>query len=87
MEADFLFVDALFVAVTESVWYTEKHTDISLWYLLRADSNCQLNINKKELNQIRWFDWDQIPFECSDPHLMRFIRKVESFLAISAPIP
>lgn len=78
IEADFLCDRPLLVAVTESVWYTEKHTDISLWYLLRADSKRQLNFNKKELHGIEWFGWDQIPFESSDPHLRRFIQKMEA---------
>jgi len=82
IEADFLFDHPLLVTITESVWYTEKHTDVSLWYLLRADSNYQLKYNKKELNRIHWFDWEQIPFQRSDPHLMRFMEKTSSLLSL-----
>jgi len=80
IEADFLFDHPLLVTLTESVWYTKKHTDVSLWYLVRADSRDQLKYNKKELNRIRWFDWEQIPFQRSDPHLMRFMEKASSLL-------
>lgn len=83
-EANFLLHEPLFLGVTESIWFTAKHTDISLWYLLKGDSTSEINFNRMEIQQIRWFDIDQIPYDYSDSHLKRFIDKVKNF-AFSVP--
>jgi hypothetical protein len=33
---------------------------------------------------VRWFSFDEIPFERSDPHLRRFVEKMRRLLAAEA---
>lgn len=79
IKAKFLFEDPIFLTVTKTVGNVTKHTDVSLWYVLKEDPKVQLNYDAEEFNQIRWFERDQIPFEKSDPHLKRFLDKLSRY--------
>jgi 8-oxo-dGTP diphosphatase len=76
VEANFLFEEPLFLTVTKTVGNITQHTDVSLWYVLKLHSDYQMTYDKDEFYQIRWFGIDEIPFERSDPHLRRFIKKM-----------
>ena len=76
ISADFISDSPLFITCTETVGLTAGHTDVSLWYVLRGNREEQLEYDKEEFNGIRWFHFDQIPFERSDPHMSRFINKL-----------
>lgn len=78
IQADFLCEDPLFVTVTKTVGTVLEHIDVSLWYILTCNPNDPLTYDESEFNQIRWFGLDEIPYEKSDPHLMRFIEKMMS---------
>lgn len=80
IDAKFLFEDPLFVTVTETVGNVIQHTDVSLWYVLKGNSDDPLIYDESEFNQIRWFEIDEIPFEKSDPHLRRFIKKMQKIM-------
>ncbi len=77
IEAEFLFEKPLFVTVTKTVGNVIQHTDVSLWYALKWNPDNLLIYDKDEFNQIQWFGIDEIPFEKSDPHLKRFIKKMK----------
>lgn len=68
----------LMVTCTTTVGLTAGHVDVSLWYLVRTSRTQRINFDADEFNAVRWFDFSEIPFECSDPHLRRFITKVAS---------
>lgn len=76
VDADFLCDDPMFLTVTKTVGNTPGHTDVSLWYVLRGDSSIHIKYDTGEFHQIRWFAFDEIPFEHSDPHMKRFINKI-----------
>ena len=76
IDAEFLFDKPLLLTVTETVGNVAKHTDVSLWYLLKGDPSQVLDYDPNEFHQIRWFRIDEIPFEKSDPHMKRFIKKM-----------
>lgn len=76
IEAEFLVDEPLLLTVTKTVGNTTKHTDVSLWYLLKGDPNQALNCDRNEFHQICWFGIDDIPFGKSDPHMKRFIDKM-----------
>lgn len=76
IEACFLYEEPLFVTVTETVGDETQHTDVSLWYLLKWHPDDPLTYDQEEFHQIRWFGMDELPFERSDPHLGRFIKKM-----------
>lgn len=77
IEAEFLFHEPILLTVTKTVGNVAKHTDVSLWYLLKGDPNQALNFDPDEFHQIRWFGINEIPFGKSDPHMQRFIQKCQ----------
>lgn len=79
IDAEFIFDEPLLLTVTKTVGNIERHTDVSIWYLLKGDPHQSLDYDPDEFNQICWFGIDKIPFEKSDPHMKRFIQKMLSF--------
>lgn len=77
IEADFFFSDPLFITSTVTVGLTAGHIDVSLWYVLRGDSSVIYEFDLDEFNAIRWFSFDEIPYNKSDPHMKRFIEKLK----------
>lgn len=78
--ADFWEQDPLFLTSTLTVGLTAGHTDVSLWYVLKGDSNKAYEFDKEEFNDVRWFQLDDIPRDKSDPHMRRFIEKLKGSL-------
>jgi ADP-ribose pyrophosphatase YjhB (NUDIX family) len=76
LAADFLHDDPLFLTVTQTVGATAGHTDVSLWYALRADSSQPLEFDRAEFHGVRWFDFASLPLDRADPHLGRFAAKL-----------
>lgn len=76
IEAKFFFDKPLLLTVTKTVGNIVKHTDVSLWYLLKCDPRQSFDYDINEFNQIRWFWINEIPFEKSDPHMKRFLQKM-----------
>lgn len=78
IDAAFLFPEPFFLTVTQTTGTTARHTDVSLWYVLRGDCTLSLAFDSGEFHTIRWFALDDIPFERSDPHMQRFVAKLEA---------
>jgi 8-oxo-dGTP pyrophosphatase MutT (NUDIX family) len=76
IRADFLYPHPLFITSTITVGLTAGHTDVSLWYVLRGDHNHPYIFDREEFNNIKWFNFTEIPYEKSDPHLQRFVHKL-----------
>jgi 8-oxo-dGTP diphosphatase len=79
LAADFIHPGPLFITVTRTVGGDGGHTDVSLWYLLRGNSSRAIEFDRGEFHGVRWFGFEEIPFERSDPHMRRFIAKVRAF--------
>jgi 8-oxo-dGTP diphosphatase len=79
LAADFMQPGPLFITVTR-VGGGIGHTDVSLWYLLRGDSSRAIEFDRGEFHGVRWFGFDEIPFERSDPHMRRFVAKMRASL-------
>ncbi len=75
--ADFLFHDPLFITVTRTQGTVTAHTDVSLWYVLRAEMSTTLHFDRDEFYNICWFPIDELPLQRTDPHLERFINKLK----------
>lgn len=69
--ADFLCEAPLFLTVTKTVG-ENVHTDVTLWYVFQGSVQTPY-----EFHQIKWFSFDEIPYETSDPHMKRFILKLK----------
>lgn len=81
-----LTTDPLFLTVTETVGMTAGHIDVSLWYVFRADSSRKYSYDETEFNQIKWFSFNELPFDRTDPHLARFCRKLSQLLNMTISV-
>ncbi len=65
------------ITCTETVGLTAGHTDVSLWYVVHALRTQALRFDAGEFNAVRWFAFADVPCERSDPHMNRFIAKLQ----------
>jgi len=77
IEADFLIDDPIFLTVTKTQGTVARHTDVSLWYILRGSSLQCYEYDPDEFSEIRWFLLNELPYSRTDPHLKRFIEKLK----------
>ena len=78
IKADFIINEPLMVTVTQTVGNTLKHTDVSLWYVVKGDKTQPIKYDEGEFQGVKWFHFDEIPFEKSEPHMKRFIQKLKN---------
>lgn len=76
IQADFLLEKPFFLTVTKTTGDKDKHTDVSLWYLLKASIATLFRYDKSEFHRISWFTPNEIPLNQSDPHMSRLIQKL-----------
>ncbi|WP_036568903.1 NUDIX hydrolase [Nocardia sp. BMG51109] len=69
----------LMLTVTTTVG-ADPHVDVSLWYAVRCDRSREYPLAPAEFTSARWWDLDPYGLPQSDPHLPRFIRKLDSTL-------
>lgn len=77
ISATFLREEPLFLTQALTVGSTAGHVDISFWYLILGSCQETYSYDQGEFHQIRWFDFNEIPFKQSDPHMKRFIQKLQ----------
>lgn len=68
----------LMVTCTRTVGLTAGHTDVSLWYVVRADRSQPLTFDAAEFHGVRWFAFAEAPLDRADPHLGRFLQKLSA---------
>ncbi|MES2073763.1 MAG: NUDIX hydrolase [Pseudomonadota bacterium] len=68
----------LMLTVTTTVGLTAGHTDVSLWYIVRASRSTAINFDEREFKEVRWFPFDEVPLERADPHMHRFLAKLRA---------
>lgn len=74
----------LFVTVTETGG-PDRHTDVSLWFVLTRDRNRALTPDPREFRSARWWSRDEISLAdpaVFDPHMGRMLRKLDQ-----SPLP
>jgi 8-oxo-dGTP pyrophosphatase MutT (NUDIX family) len=80
IEARFAHDGPLMITRTETVGRTAGHTDVSLWYVLAADSAAELAYDASEFEDARWFRFSSVPLAQSDPHMARFLAKLAAVI-------
>ncbi len=80
IEADFLMNDPIFLTTTLTNSHISQHMDVSLWYVLKGDSQATYQFDTNEFHGIRWYHFDEIPYAKSDPNMKRFIEKLKGLL-------
>ena len=81
IEAEFLSPDPLFVSSATTVGATHRHVDVSLWYAFRAEATMPFAFDGSEFERVRWFAFDALPPDRTDPHLQRFVQKLQQSIA------
>ncbi|HEY0682383.1 MAG TPA: NUDIX domain-containing protein [Steroidobacter sp.] len=66
----------LMLTCSQTVGITAGHTDVSLWYVIDANRSEPLTFDTEEFNSVRWFHAGEAPLSRSDPHLQRFLNKL-----------
>jgi 8-oxo-dGTP diphosphatase len=66
----------LMITCTMTVGLTAGHTDVSLWYVVRANRFTPMTFDHSEFTAIAWFAFADIPWQRADPHLARFVAKL-----------
>ena len=72
--------DPLFLTQTTTVGQTAGHVDVSCWFVVRGDRARQYRLDPGEFDGGFWWDLDPYGLPATDPHLPRFIRKLDSVL-------
>ena len=66
----------LMVTCTETVGLTAGHIDVSLWYVVNSNMEVPIHFDATEFHSVRWFRFQDVPLERSDPHIGRFMKKL-----------
>lgn len=77
--AEFIDTNPFFITQTVTVGKTAGHTDVSFWYVLKADSTKEIFYDPGEFNGYQWFDYEEIlktDISKFDPHMHRFAKKL-----------
>ena len=74
----------LMVTVTRTQGVSEPHTDVSLWFAFDGSREHVLAPDETEFVDARWWSFDDVPeteHSSFDPHLPRFISKLQACVA------
>ncbi|MGF6882037.1 8-oxo-dGTP diphosphatase [Nocardia sp. GAS34] len=74
----------LFLTRTTTVGQTAGHIDVSLWFAIGGERAHQYPLDPNEFDGGLWWDLDPYGLPATDPHLPRFIRKLDSVLTPTA---
>ena len=80
IKAEFWSPMPLLLTSTMTVGSTAGHVDVSLWYVVKGIFGQTFCFDQNEFQGIKWYAFHDIPFEKSDPHMRRFIQKLENMI-------
>ena len=78
--------DPVFVSVTETAGRADRHTDVSLWFVLSGGVSDPLTPDPGEFRAARWWSRGQIERagpELFDPHTARMLGKLDRALDLA----
>ena len=78
--AELVWPDPIFLTVTKTQGISAGHVDVSLWYVLHGGIDMKLCPDPGEFHGLRWFAFDQLPSSRVEPHLARFVAKIQKLL-------
>ncbi|MES2408959.1 MAG: NUDIX domain-containing protein [Patescibacteria group bacterium] len=79
VDADFITTTPLFLTEDITVGKTAGHTDVSLWYILKGNSENQIMYDSREFNDYKWFDFEEVlntDISKFNKNTHRFMRKL-----------
>ncbi|TVS00709.1 MAG: NUDIX domain-containing protein [Rhodobacteraceae bacterium] len=75
MSARFLTNGAAFLTIAETIG-ANPHEDVSLWYPLQGQAGHIPDYDVREYRNMRWFRFEDSPFDDIDPNLERFLGEL-----------
>lgn len=75
MQPHFLSDGPVFLTITETIG-ANPHEDVSLWYPVQGQAGDIPDYDRREYRNMRWFSFDDAPFDETDPNLERFLGKL-----------
>ncbi|WP_201258083.1 NUDIX hydrolase [Piscirickettsia litoralis] len=81
IEADFWCETPIFVTSIMTTGRVAGHTDVCLWYVLKGSHRDRYHFDQDEFHEVRWFGDNELPWSLSDPHLQRFMKKLQKITA------
>lgn len=79
MEADYIDTNPFFITQNLTQGKLSIHTDVSLWYLLKADSKKEIDYDPREFKGYKWYTPTEIlnlPISTLDQQMHRFTNKL-----------
>ncbi|WP_280410189.1 NUDIX hydrolase [Nocardia brasiliensis] len=70
----------LFLTRTTTVGTHAGHEDVSLWYVIRGRRSDTYTLEPREFSDQNWWDIDEFALSDTDPHLPRFLAKLQHAL-------
>ncbi len=80
IEPEFWIDEPIFLTSTLTVGLTPGHNDVNLWYVVKGKSKIDLEVDKNEFSEFKWFSFDEIPYENADTFMRRFIHKMRTLI-------
>ncbi|PZX38006.1 ADP-ribose pyrophosphatase YjhB (NUDIX family) [Roseinatronobacter thiooxidans] len=81
MSARFVHPGPVFLTIAKTIG-ANPHEDVSLWYTLQGQAGLVPDYDRREYRRMRWFHFDDVPLDDTDPNLERFLGKLsERFVA------
>ena len=77
MQARFLYDAPVFLSIAETIG-AHPHVDVSLWYALRGSAGLMPDFDPREYRAMRWFAFDAVPLDDTDPNIAGFLGKLDS---------
>ena len=75
MPARFLTHGPAFLTIAETIG-ANPHEDVSLWYPVQGHVGDIPDYDGREYRNMRWFRFEDAPFDDTDPNLERFLAKL-----------
>lgn len=76
-----------FISISDTVGISEKHTDVSFWYVFDGDAKIQIDDKhaefQREFNDYHWISYDTIlsmPLNKFSPDMHRFVEKLKKII-------
>ncbi|HUA30732.1 MAG TPA: NUDIX domain-containing protein [Streptosporangiaceae bacterium] len=70
----------VFISVTETTGRSDRHTDVSLWFVLSCSTSTPLSPDSREFREARWWtrsEIDRVSPDLFDPHMNRMLGKFD----------
>jgi 8-oxo-dGTP diphosphatase len=81
LKANLLYTEPLFLSVTKTSGAKDnEHTDVGFWYVSKGDSSKKTSFDPHEFHTLNWFSLHGFQLEKTDPHMLRFIKKINNYL-------